>query len=113
MAGRAGASSLDYWFSPRLGFPRPYPMTGVMVTVLLENETAEVPTLLVCNLTELKRTGEVSRNALRGELQLFDDASARQRVGLLIPAQLVDMVLDFLGIDPEKVPAPGTACDAI
>jgi hypothetical protein len=87
------------------------PMSGDVMTIAMEAETA---TVLIGNLSDLhSNTGKIVRNAARGDLQRIDDGSAKVVACLVIGPQYIDSVLRFLGVDPDSLPAPGSARDVL
>jgi hypothetical protein len=84
-----------------------------MAMTLLEAGT-EVPALLHMPASEAgARPGALWRHAAGGALVRVEDMQVGCVNALVVPPQLADAVLAFLGIDPALVPLPGTVRDAV
>jgi hypothetical protein len=78
---------------------------------VVDSETRPV---LITSASELgARSGGLLRALSTGALVRVDEGRVNRAAALLVPPQDIPAVLDFLGIDPATLPAPGEVRDVV
>jgi hypothetical protein len=81
------------------------------LTVLVDSDTRPV---LVTSAGELgSRSGGILAALGSGAVVRIDYTQQHRTAALLVGPADIPRVLDFLGVDPATLPAPGTVADAV
>jgi len=82
------------------------------LTSIVETETG-IPVLVTTKSELGSRSGGILQALASGAIVRVDDRNTEAAAALLVPPHLIPAVLEFLGIDPGTLPAPGMARDQI
>jgi hypothetical protein len=83
------------------------------MVVVMTAEAGTVPVLVVSASELGSRSGSLLREVAAGALVRVDDLRVKRTCALLVPPQLANAVLEFLGVSPDGLPEPGEAADRL